>query len=101
MNGSRIVPEQIGRVLARITGSEQVFQLLIERHDAQDRLIVLVEISDAIFFDDMNRQRRFVDELHRVISESLGWEMSVKLVEPGTFDPHQRIADQRVFASAV
>ncbi|MGE0086602.1 MAG: phenylacetate--CoA ligase family protein [Desulfococcaceae bacterium] len=101
MNGSRIVPEQVGRVLARLTGSEQVFQLLIERQDAQDRLTVLVEISDAIFFDDMNRQRRFVDELHRVISESLGWEVSVKLVEPGTFDPGQRIADQRVFATVI
>jgi phenylacetate-CoA ligase len=97
MRGSRIVPEQIGLVLARFIGIEPAYQLVLERPDDQDRLTLLIEISDKIFFDEMKKQRQFVEELHELVSESLGWEAAVRLVEPGTFDPGQKISDRRIF----
>jgi phenylacetate-CoA ligase len=97
MRGNRIVPDQIARVLAELVETVPPFQLLIDRVDGQDRLTVQIEISDNMFFDEMRRQRRFVESLHRNISESLGWEAAVRLVEPGTFDPDRKARDRRRF----
>jgi phenylacetate-CoA ligase len=97
MRGIRIVPGQIGRVLQEMTGVPAVFQLVVTREDIQDQLAVLIQISEKMFFDEMRKQRQFVEKLHRMISESLGWEADIRLVEPGAFDPAQRILDQRKF----
>jgi phenylacetate-CoA ligase len=56
---------------------------------------VFVAISDSMFFDEMKKQRMFVEELDRRISSYLGWDASVKLVEPGAFDHGIRIKDLR------
>lgn len=95
MHGTRIIPEGIGRVLARADGPEPVYQIVADRVEDQDRLTILVEISDRFFFDQMKKQRRFVEDLHREISEFLGWEVGVKLVEPGAFDRTVRVVDRR------
>lgn len=97
MRGNRIVPDQIARVLAELVDEVPPFQMLIDRVDGQDRLTVQIEISDRMFFDEMRRQRRFMESLHRNISESLGWEAAVRLVEPGTFDPARKVRDRRDF----
>ncbi len=95
MGGSRIIPEQIGKILNRISGAAPNFQLLVEREEDRDRLDVLVEISNDLFFDQMKKQRRFVEDLHSALSEFLGWEVGVRLVEAGTFDPAQPVVDKR------
>jgi hypothetical protein len=56
---------------------------------------VLLEISDRTFFDEMKKQRIFVERLHRELSEFLGWEVIVRLVEPQTFDSGQKVLDKR------
>jgi len=86
IKGISITPEQISRVLSKITGGQPVFQLMIEQVDKLDQLIVLLEISDFTFFDEMKKQNILIERLHREISEFLGWDVTVKLLEPGTFD---------------
>ena len=86
IKGTSITAEQIAKVISTITGGQPVFQLVIEQIDEQDQLIVLLEISDITFFDEMKKQRIFVENLHRELSEFLGWEVIVRLVEPGTFE---------------
>ncbi len=97
MRGTSIIPSQLGLVLARNTSPVPNYQLLVERVDNQDQLLVMVEISDQFFFDGMKKQRRFVERLHGELSEFVGWEVSVKLVEPGTFDTKQKVLDMRCF----
>jgi phenylacetate-CoA ligase len=97
MRGMSIIPWQIGLVLKRINQIVPHYQLVVERKDHQDQLLVMVEISDRFFFDEMKKQRRFVERLHRELSEFLGWEVSVKLVEPGTFDHSFNVVDKRQF----
>jgi phenylacetate-CoA ligase len=97
MRGMNIIPEQIGLVLKQINQIIPHYQLVVERIDYQDQLLVMVEISDRFFFDEMKKQRRFVERLHRDLSEFLGWEVSVKLVEPGTFDHSLNVVDKRLF----
>lgn len=97
VRGSSIAPEQVGQAIARVSGGQPNFQLIITREADADQLLVMVEISDINFFDEMKKQRRFVERLHREISEALGWEVAVRLVEPGTFDPQKRVRDERQF----
>lgn len=95
MRGIHIIPEQIGLVLERISSSVPNYQLIVERKDYQDQLTVMIEISDWFFFDEMKKQRRLVERLHRELSEFLGWEITVKLVEPGTFHQSEKVVDKR------
>jgi phenylacetate-CoA ligase len=97
MRGVSIIPEQIGLVLERTYRSVPHYQLVVERKDHQDQLTAMIEISDRFFFDEMKKQRRFVERLHRELSEFLGWEIDVKLVEPGTFDRSRKVIDKRQF----
>jgi phenylacetate-CoA ligase len=98
VRGTSIAPEQVGQAIARVSGGQPNFQLVITRESDADQLLVMVEISDMNFFDEMKKQRRFVERLHREISETLGWEVAVRLVEPGTFDPQKRVRDERRFS---
>jgi phenylacetate-CoA ligase len=95
MKGTSVTPDQVAGVITKITGVSPVFQMVIDKIDQQDQLAVQLEISDAIFFDEMKRQRLLVERLDRELSELMGWDVSVSLVEPGTFDPKQRVLDKR------
>jgi len=97
VRGMTIMPEQIGRVLSRITGGQPIFQIVVERNHGQDQMTVMVEISDLNLFDEMKKQRMFVEQLHRELSELLGWEVVARLVEPGTFDQGVNVVDKRQF----
>ncbi len=95
IKGTSITCDQIERVIKKLTGGRPVFQLVLEQIEHQDRLTVLLEISDRTFFDEMKKQRIFVERLHRELSEFLGWEVIVRLVEPQTFDSGQKVLDKR------
>jgi len=97
IKGASIAPEQVGQAIARVSGGQPNFQLVVTREADADQLLVMVEISDINFFDEMKKQRRFVERLHQEISEALGWEVAVRLVEPGTFDPQRRVLDKREY----
>ncbi|MFZ5571225.1 MAG: phenylacetate--CoA ligase family protein [Thermodesulfobacteriota bacterium] len=97
VKGTSIAPEQISRIIARIIGGQPVFQLVIEQINKLDQLVVLLEISDITFFDEMKKQNILVESLHREISEFLGWEVTVRLVEPGTFDSNRKVLDKRIW----
>jgi len=97
VRGMSITPAQIAQVLARVGGGEPVFQVQVERRDGLDQLTVLLEISNLNFFDQMKKQHLFVEQLHRELSELIGWEVAVRLVEPGTFDSDRKVKDTRRF----
>ncbi len=97
VRGTSVAPDQIGRILSRVSGFEPRFQITVDRQDDKDRLMVSIEATDEYFFDEMKKQRRLVEHLHRQLSEFLGWEVDVRLVEPGTFEPGERIVDNRSF----
>ncbi|MBS3733092.1 MAG: phenylacetate--CoA ligase [Desulfobacterales bacterium] len=97
VRGTSVTPDQIGRILARVSGEEPRFQMVVDREENRDQLMVAIEATDTYFFDEMKKQRRFVEHLHREISEFMGWEVNIRLVEPGTFDPYQKVVDNRRF----
>lgn len=97
VRGTSVSPDQVGRILCRASGFEPRFQLVVDRREDRDQLTVVIEATDRYFFDEMKKQRRFVEHLHQQISEFVGWEVGVRLVEPGTFEPHQKVVDYRNF----
>jgi len=97
LRGVSVTPGRIGRILERISGNTPVFQMVVDRKDDVDQLMIRIEISDRFFFDEMKKQRRFVEEVHKAVSESLGWEVDVRLVEAGTFDRYKQVLDMRRF----
>jgi phenylacetate-CoA ligase len=95
MRGTNIIPEQIDQILSETIGPDPIYQLVVDRINDQDQLQVKIGISDLIFFDEMKKQRRMVEKLHRILSEFVGWEVGVKLVEPSSLDIPKKVLDNR------
>lgn len=97
VRGTSVAPDQIGRILSQAGGVQPRFQLIVDRVEDMDRLVVNIEATENYFFDEMKKQRRFVEHLHSQISEFLGWEVDVRLLEPQTFEPWPKVVDNRSF----
>lgn len=97
MRGTSINPEHVGHILAMVNKDLPKYQIIIDKQDGQDQLTVLIEISDALFFDEMSKQKNLVDSFHQAVSEFLGWEVKIKLVEPESLDSDKQVLDKRSF----
>jgi phenylacetate-CoA ligase len=58
-----------------------------------------VEVTENIFFDEMKKQRSFLELIERCIKSALGVGVTVKLVEPKSMPRHEgkavRVIDNR------
>jgi phenylacetate-CoA ligase len=99
IKGVNVFPTQIEEVLFQVEGCEPHYQLVIEREGTMDSLEVQVEVNEAIFFDEMKKQRAFVDLLEKRLFSALGVGAKVKLVEPSSMPRHEgkakRVIDRR------
>ena len=99
IKGVNVFPTQIEEILFQVEGCEPHYQLLIERIDNVDRLEVQVEVNEAIFFDEMKKQREFVLNVEKRLANALGIGAKVKLVEPSTIlrseGKAERVIDRR------
>lgn len=99
IKGVNVFPTQIEEVLFQVEGCEPHYQLVVDRIDNVDTLEVLVEVNETIFFDEMKKQRAFIDMVEKRLSSTLNVGARVKLVEPATIPRHegkaQRVIDKR------
>lgn len=99
VRGVNVFPSQIESVLFDIEGTEPHYQIIVERIGALDEVTVLVEVSEAIFFDEMKKQSELVDLIKRRLSSELGISVNVKLVEKKTLERFEgkakRVIDKR------
>ncbi|MDD2542736.1 MAG: phenylacetate--CoA ligase, partial [Desulfuromonadaceae bacterium] len=100
IKGVNVFPSQIEEVLVAIEGCEPHYQLVVDRKGALDVLEVCIEVRENIFFDEMKKQRAFLDMVGKKIDSVLGVGVTVKLVEPNSIPRHegkaQRVIDKRV-----
>jgi len=89
VKGVNIYPKEVGPILKEITGVEPTYQLVVERQDYQDSLGIRIEVSEALFFDKMEKQRAMVDGLRKKIRDMLGITPSIWLVEAGSIQRDQ------------
>ncbi|MBN2645394.1 MAG: phenylacetate--CoA ligase [Desulfuromonadaceae bacterium] len=99
IKGVNVFPTQIEEVLFQVEGCEPHYQLVVDRVGNLDTLEVQVEVNESIFFDEMKKQREFVDLLQKRLLSTLGVGAKVKLVEPSSITRHegkaQRVIDRR------
>ncbi len=99
IKGVNVFPTQIEEVLFQVEGCEPHYQLVVDRVGNADTLEVQVEVNEKIFFDEMKKQRAFVEHLEKRISSALGVGAQVKLVEPSAMTRHEgkakRVIDRR------
>lgn len=99
IKGVNVFPSQIEAVLFDMEGTEPHYQIVIERKGAMDKATVLVEASEAIFFDQMKKQSELVVAIKKRLAEELGISVEVKLVEKKTIERSEgkarRVVDRR------
>lgn len=99
IKGVNVFPTQIEDVLFEIEGTEPHYRIIVERENHQDKATVLVEVVEAIFFDEMKKQRQLVDRIKKQLASELGVSVDVKLVEEKTLERFegkgQRVIDKR------
>ncbi len=99
IKGVNVFPIQIEKVLFEIEGTAPHYQIIIERENHNDKITVLVEVNESLFFDQMKKQRQLVDHIKARLASELGIGVQVKLVEEKTLERSEgkskRVIDKR------
>jgi len=99
IKGVNVFPTQIEAVLFDIEGTQPHYNLVVEREHNEDRVTVLVEVVESIFFDQMKKQRTMVDLIKKRLANELGVGVNVKLVEERSLERYNgksnRVLDKR------
>jgi phenylacetate-CoA ligase len=83
VKGAKFFPSQVEAVLVEVEGAEPHFLIEVERTGALDQATVLVEVSAAIFSDEVRRMTELKTRLERRLASELGVTLEVKLVGRG------------------
>ncbi len=101
IKGVNVFPTQIESVLFDIEGTEPHYRLIVERENNEDKVTVMVEAVESIFFDEMKKQRALIETIQRRLAAELGIGVQVRLVEERTLERFEgkgeRVIDKRVF----
>lgn len=99
IKGVNVFPSQIEEVLVAVEGCQPHYQLIVDRKGAMDELEIDIEVTENIFFDEMRKQRAFLEDLEKRIHSTLGVGATIKLVEPNSIPRHEgkaaRVIDKR------
>lgn len=99
VRGVNVFPTQIESVLFDIEGTEPHYRLVVDRENNVDKMTVMVEVVESIFFDAMKKQRELVEKIKKRLSSELGISVEVKLVEERTLERFEgkgnRVIDNR------
>ncbi|MGE5892425.1 MAG: phenylacetate--CoA ligase family protein [bacterium] len=101
IRGVNVFPSQIESVLFEVEGTEPHYQIVIDRKGALDDAVVLVEVSESIFFDEMKKQSELKEFIKKKLASELGISVEVRLVEKKTLERFEgkakRVIDNRKF----
>ncbi len=99
IKGVNVFPTQIEAILFEIEGTEPHYNLVVEREHNEDKVTVMVEVVESIFFDAMKKQRALVDMIRKRLATELGIGVEVRLVEEKTLERFEgkgnRVIDKR------
>jgi Coenzyme F390 synthetase len=100
VKGVNVFPLQIERVLFEVEGiGPHYHQIVVERENHVDKITVLVEVMESIFFDEMKKQREVIERIKSRLASELGVGIEVKLVEEKTLERSEgkakRVIDKR------
>lgn len=99
IRGVNVFPSQIEHVLMAIEGVEPHYLIIVDRKGNLDSLEVQVEVSEAIFSDEIKELEKLTRRIQTEIKDLLGVSCKVTLVEPKSIQRSegkaQRVIDKR------
>ncbi|MGE4559603.1 MAG: phenylacetate--CoA ligase family protein [Desulfobulbus sp.] len=99
IKGVNVFPMQIEKVLFEVEGTEPHYQIIVDRENHADKITVMVEVVESIFFDEMKKQRKVVETIKSRLASELGLSVDVKLVEEKSLERSEgkakRVVDRR------
>ena len=100
IKGITVFPSQIESVLFEIEGTEPHYQIVLDRKAGVDEMTVLVEVSESTFFDQVKKQKDFIERIKSRLASELGVSVEVKPVEKRTLERSEgkikRVVDKRI-----
>jgi phenylacetate-CoA ligase len=99
IKGVNVFPTQIESILFEFEGTEPHYRLIVERENNEDKLTVMVEVVESLFFDAMKKQRALIDKIKKRMASELGIGVNIQLVEEKTLERFDgkgsRVIDKR------
>jgi phenylacetate-CoA ligase len=99
IKGVNVYPSQIEEVLFDVEGTKPHYQLVVERDGRLDKVTVMVEVSETIFFDQMKKQSEMIELIKKRLVTELGIGVEVKLVGEKSLERSEgkakRVVDKR------
>ena len=99
IRGVNVFPTQIESVLLSVEGVEPHYQIIVDRERHIDEIEIWVEVSDAIFSDEMRGLEDLERRVRAEMDSMLGISARIKLVEPKTIARTEgkavRVVDRR------
>jgi phenylacetate-CoA ligase len=101
IRGVNVFPSQIKAILSDINGDEPPYRIIVDRENHEDKLTVMVEVTESLFFDEVRKQWALADTIQDRLITDLGIPVQVKLVEEKTLErldgKGQTVLDNRRF----
>ena len=97
IRGVNVFPSQIESVLMKIEGTEPHYVIVVDRSHPMVELEIKVEVSAALFSDEIRGLEALRKRIHREIQAVLGLSAKVTLVEPKTIERSLGKAKRVVF----
>jgi phenylacetate-CoA ligase len=82
IRGVNLYPSQVEAALLTIEGAAPHYQLVVDRVGALDDLEVRVEVTPAVFSDEVKKMEAFQRHVQQKLESALGLHVKVTLVEP-------------------
>jgi phenylacetate-CoA ligase len=100
IRGVNVFPSQIESVLLDVEGVQPHYQIFVDRaQKSLDEIEIWVEVSEAVFSDELSQLERLERKVRNEIESVLGIRAAVKLVEPRTIQRSEgkaaRVIDRR------
>lgn len=99
VNGVNIFPTQVEEALSQFSDITPHYMIYLKKRGALDSMEIQIETVDAIFFDEMKRQKVFLENLTDKLASVLQIKPKVLLVMPHTLERFtgkaKRVIDER------
>ena len=99
IRGVNVFPSQIESILVGMPGVEPHYQLIVDRVGQMDTLEVQVEMTEAMFSDEVKKLETLARRIEGDIKDYFGVTAKVKLVEPKSIQRSEgkarRVIDNR------
>ncbi len=101
IKGVNVFPAQIEAALSDINGTESSYLIIVDRENHEDKLTVMVEVTESLFSDQIRKQWALSETIQERLVTDLGIQVQVKLVEEKTLEridsKGTKVIDNRTF----